>query len=252
MSLTAALAVAAAGLVAGAMNVIVGAGSLLTFPTLLAVGFAPVLANVTNTVGLVPGSMSGVAAYRRELRGQGRRAARLGGASVLGGLSGAALLLALPGTVFRRAVPVLIVVASVLMAVQPPLGRWLAKRGERHVHGGRPLLAWVFASAVYGGYFGAAQGVILISLLAIFIDDDLQRLNGMKNVLALLANATAALLFVVASHVSWEAVGLIAASSAVGGQIGGIVGRRLAPGTLRLVVVIGGLAVASLLFFKYW
>jgi hypothetical protein len=252
VSLTAVLAVVAAGLVAGAMNVIVGSGSLVTFPTLLAVGFAPIVANVTNNVGLVPGSLSGVTAYRRELRGQRGRALRLGCASVLGGLSGAALLLALPGTVFRRAVPVLIVIACVLMAVRPQVGRWLAKRGKRPVHGGLPLLASVFATGVYGGYFGAAQGVILISLLAIFIDDDLQRLNGVKNVLTLLANGTAALLFVVASHVAWEAAGLIAAGSVVGGQIGGIVGRRLSPDTLRVIVVIGGLVVASLLMVKYW
>jgi uncharacterized membrane protein YfcA len=138
------------------------------------------------------------------------------------------------------------------MAAQPRIGRWLGKRGERPAHGGLPLLASVFATGVYGGYFGAAQGVILISLLAIFIDDDLQRLNGVKNVLTTLANGTAALLFVVLSHVSWEAVGLIAAGSSVGGQIGGVVGRRLSPGTLRVIVVIGGVVVASILFVKYW
>lgn len=252
MSPLAALAVAAAGLAAGAMNVIVGSGSLVTFPTLLAVGFAPVLANVSNTVGLVPGSFSGVTAYRRELKGQGRRALRLGCASVLGGLAGATLLLELPGTVFRRAVPVLVVVACVLMAIQPRVGRWLASRGERHVHGGFPLLGSVFATGIYGGYFGAAQGVILIALLAIFIEDDLQRLNGVKNVLALLANGSAAVLFLAASHVSWEVVGLIAAGSIVGGQVGGVLGRRLSPRTLRLVVVVGGLAVAAVLFAKYW
>ena len=130
MTPAAAVAVAAAGLAAGSMNVIVGAGSLVTFPTLLAVGYAPVLANVSNTVGLVPGSLSGVAAYRRELRGQGRRAVRLGCAALLGGLCGASLLLALPGTVFRRAVPVLIVVASLLMALQPRLGKWLSQTGR--------------------------------------------------------------------------------------------------------------------------
>jgi uncharacterized membrane protein YfcA len=252
VSLTAALFVAAAGLVAGAMNVIVGSGSLVTFPTLLAVGFAPVVANVSNTVGLVPGSMSGVAAYRRELRGQGGRALRLGCASVVGGLCGAGLLLALPGTIFRRAVPVLVVIACALMALQPRLAQWLTKRRDSQPHGGFPLLASIFATGVYGGYFGAAQGVILISLLAIFIDDDLQRLNGVKNVLALFANAAAALLFVIASHVAWEAVGLIAGGSVAGGQLGGLVARRLAPGTLRLVVVIGGLGVAAVLFVKYW
>jgi uncharacterized membrane protein YfcA len=234
------------------MNVIVGSGSLVTFPTLLAVGFTPIVANVSNTVGLVPGMLSGVTAYRRELHDQRGRAIRFGCASMLGGLSGGVLLLALPGTVFQRAVPVLIVVACLLMAVQPRVGQWLAKRGERPRHGGLPLLASVFATGVYGGYFGAAQGVILISLLAIFIDDDLQRLNGLKIVLTMLVNGTAALLFIAASHVSWEAAGLIAAGSIVGGQIGGAIGRRLSASTLRGIVVIGGLAVASLLFVKYW
>jgi hypothetical protein len=252
VSLTSALLVVLAGLAAGTMNVIVGSGSLVTFPTLLAVGFAPVIANVSNTVGLVPGSLSAVTAYRKELRGQRNRAIRLGCGSVLGGLAGAALLLELPGTVFRRAVPVLIVIACVLMALQPRITRWLTERGDRHPHGGVPLLGSVFATGIYGGYFGAAQGVILISLLAIFIEDDLQRLNGVKNVLALLANSSAALLFIVASNVSWEVAGLIAAGSVAGGQIGGIVGRRLKPATLRVVVVVGGLAVAGLLFAKYW
>jgi uncharacterized membrane protein YfcA len=252
VSLISALAVVASGLVAGAMNVIVGSGSLVTFPTLLAVGFSPIVANVSNTVGLVPGTLSGVTAYRRELRGQRGRALRLGCASLLGGLCGATLLLALPGTVFRRAVPVLIVIACLLMAIQPRVGRWLTSRGERPDHGGVPLLASVFATAIYGGYFGAAQGVILISLLAIFIDDDLQRLNGVKNVITLFANGAAALVFVVFSHISWEAVGLIAGGSVVGAQIGGIVGRRLAPAVLRVIVVVGGLAVASILFVKYW
>jgi uncharacterized membrane protein YfcA len=144
------------------------------------------------------------------------------------------------------------VIACALMALQPRLAQWLTKRRDSQPHGGLPLLASIFATGVYGGYFGAAQGVILISLLAIFIDDDLQRLNGVKNVLALFANAAAALLFVIASHVAWEAVGLIAGGSVAGGQLGGLVARRLAPGTLRLVVVIGGLGVAAVLFVKYW
>ena len=252
MSLTAALVVVAAGLVAGAMNVIVGAGSLVTFPTLLAVGFGPVVANVSNTVGLVPGSLSAVAAYRRQLQGQSGRAVRLSCASALGALCGATLLLALPGTVFRRRRAGPHRDRSVLMAFQPRLSQWLAERGERHVNGGPPLLASVFVTGIYGGYFGAAEGVILISLLAIFIDDDLQRLNGVKNVLTLAANGVAALLFVVASHVSWEAAGLIAVGSATGGQLGGIVGRRLSAGVLRVIVVVGGLSVAAVLFVKYW
>ncbi|MGO8873948.1 MAG: sulfite exporter TauE/SafE family protein [Acidimicrobiales bacterium] len=239
-----ALAIFAAGLAAGTVNVIVGSGSLITFPTLLALGYPPVLANVSNTVGLVPGSVSGAVAYRRELEGQGRRILRLGTASVLGGLSGAALLLALPSSVFKAVVPVLIAVAALLMAVQPRVSAWLERRGDRHVHGGTGLLVGVFLTGVYGGYFGAAQGIILVALLATFIDDDLQRLNGTKNVLALLVNAVAGLFFIASTHVSWSAAGLIAAGSIVGGQIGGRYARRLPAQILRGVIVVVAFGVA--------
>ena len=185
MSLLAALAVLAVGLVAGTVNTIVGSGSLITFPTLLALGYAPVLANVSNTIGLVPGSVSGAVGYRRELEGQRRRITVLGIASATGGLTGAVLLLVLPPTVFRSVVPVLILVACGLIAVQPRLARRVAAReGPERPHGGPFLFAAVYATGVYGGYFGAAQGVILIALLGIFLDDGLQRLNAAKNVLA--------------------------------------------------------------------
>ena len=185
MSALEALAIVGAGLVAGTVNTIVGSGSLITFPTLLAFGFRPVVANVSNTVGLVPGSLSGVIAYRAELDGQRGRLFALGGASMAGGVTGAVLLLALPGSVFRHVVPVLILVACVLVALQPRLSACLAERKDRPVHGGPVLFVTVFATGVYGGYFGAAQGVILVSLLGIFVADDLQRLNATKNVLAL-------------------------------------------------------------------
>jgi uncharacterized protein len=252
MSPLAALAVAVAGLLAGAINAVVGSGSLITFPTLLAVGYAPVLANVSNTVGLAPGSASAAIAYRRELAGQRSRVLVLGGLAVVGGLTGGILLLALPGTVFRRVIPVLLVVACVLIAIQPRVTRWLDARGERHPRGGPALYAGVLATAVYGGYFGAAQGVILMALLSIFIDDDLQRLNGLKNVLALVANAVAAVLFIVFSHIAWEAAGLIAAGSVTGGQLGALVGRRLSPQLLRTVILAVGLVAAGVLFDRYW
>jgi uncharacterized protein len=242
------LAIFAAGLGAGTVNVIVGSGSLITFPTLLALGYPPVLANVSNNVGLVPGTVSGVHAYRRELVGQGARMRTLGPASLAGGLAGAVLLLALPHSVFKAAVPVLVLVAAGLMAVQPRLTRWLADRGERHVHGGAPLVVGVFVTGIYGGYFGAAQGVILFSLLAIFIDDDLQRLNGTKNVLALIVNGVAGVVFVLVAHVSWSVAALIAAGSVIGGQLGGHYGRRLPTGVLRACVVAVGLSVSIVLF----
>ncbi|MGA2837226.1 MAG: sulfite exporter TauE/SafE family protein [Acidimicrobiales bacterium] len=247
MTAWAALAIFAAGLAAGTVNVIVGSGSLITFPTLLALGYPPVLANVSNTVGLVPGSVSAVVAYRRELGGQRSRLVKLGSASLTGGITGAVLLLALPHSVFKAAVPALILLASVLMAVQPRLSRWLAARGERHVHGGTPLLAGVFLTGIYGGYFGAAQGVVLIALLAIFIDDDLQRLNGTKNALALVVNGVAGVVFILVTHVSWSVAALIATGSIIGGQLGGHYGRRLPAGALRACIVVVGLGVAAAL-----
>ena len=223
-----AMAISAAGLAAGTVNTIVGAGSLITFPTLLALGYAPVLANVTNTVGLVPGTLSGTIGYRRELTGQRSRLTTLGTASVMGGLTGGTLLLALPGSVFRSVVPALILLASGLVILQPALSRWVARRrSEPRPHGGPLLFAAVYVTGVYGGYFGAAQGVILIALLAIFIVDDLQRLNAAKNVLTALVNGVAALLFVGASHVAWGVAALLAAGAVIGGQVG----ARLAGGS---------------------
>ena len=244
MSVPSALAVLAAGLVAGAVNAIVGSGSLVTFPTLLALGYPPVLANVSNTVGLVPGSLSAVVAYRRELSGQRGRLLRLAPLSVVGGVSGGILLLALPHQVFKQAVPVLVLAAALLMAAQPAVSARLERRGARGAHPTVPLLVGVLLTGVYGGYFGAAQGVILIALLATFIDDDLQRLNATKNTLALVANLVAGVLFVAVTHVAWEVAGLIAAGSVVGGQVGGRYGRRLPAPVLRWTVVAVGLGVA--------
>jgi hypothetical protein len=252
MSPWAALAIFAAGFAAGTINVIVGSGSLVTFPTLLALGYPPLLANVSNNVGLVPGTVSGVLAYRPELVGQRSRLIRLGTASLLGGLAGAALLLGLPGTVFRAAVPALILVACILMALQPRLSRRLQERGDPKAHGGTGLLVGVFLTGVYGGYFGAAQGVILIALLAIFVDDDLQRLNGTKNVLAMVVNTVASVLFIIFSTLSWSVVGLIAAGSIIGGQVGARIGRRLPAAVLRGVIVAVGLVVACILFAEWY
>lgn len=247
MSVPEALAIVGAGLAAGAINTVVGSGSLVTFPTLLAFGYPALLANVSNTVGLVPGSLSGVLSYRAELAGQSRRLVTLGVGAGLGALSGAALLLALPHDVFRRVVPALILVAAALVAVQPLLARWLAHRAERRPHGGAGLFSLVLATSVYGGYFGAAQSVIFIGLLGSFFTDDIQRLNAAKNVLALVTNAVAAVVFVVATHISWSAAGLLAAGAVVGGQVGGQVGRRLPPILLRLLVIAVAVTAAMVL-----
>ena len=240
-------AIFGAGIAAGVMNTVVGSGTLLTFPTLLAFGFNPVLANVSNTIGLVPGAVSGVYGYRAELGGQRRRVLTLGVCSLLGGVLGAILLLHLPASAFNDVVPVLIGLALVLVIVQPRVGAWAARRRQERGAGERPaggplLWAGVFAAGVYGGYFGAAQGVLLLALLGIAFTDSLQRINAVKNVLAGVVNGVAAVLFIALSHVSWTAAGLIAAGSVLGGQIGARVGRRLKPAALRAVIVCVGIA----------
>lgn len=244
-------AVFLAGIAAGTINTVVGSGTLITFPTLLAFGVPPVTANVSNTIGLVPGSVSGAIGYRRELEGQRDRLLRLGTASLVGGIAGAVLLLVLPAKAFETIVPVLILAGCVLVLLQPRISRWVAVRHEsREVaeHGGLWVWVLVLLTGVYGGYFGAAQGVLLMAVLGIGIHQEtLQRLNGTKNVLAAIVNGVAAVVFIlVAEDISWLAAGLIAVGSVIGGQIGATVGRRLPPLALRLVIVAVGLvAVAS-------
>jgi uncharacterized protein len=238
------LAVAGAGVVAGAVNAIVGSGSLVTFPTLLAVGFPPVVANVSNTVGLVFGSISGAWGYRRELRGQLRRTLTLGAGSAVGALVGGILLLALPTSVFDAVIPLLILLAVALMAFKPaPTGEHEPARA--HV---APATGGTFLTGIYGGYFGAAQGVILLAMLRLAFGDDLQRLNAIKNVLAGIANGVAAVLFIAVAHVDWTAAALIAGGSIVGGSIGSSYGRRLPEVWLRRIVIVGGTIVAIILF----
>jgi uncharacterized protein len=240
-----AIAIALAGVAAGTINTIVGSGSLITFPTLLAFGFPPLVANVSNTVGLVPGSASGVVGYRRELVGQRPRILRLGFAALLGSITGALLLHALPATTFARVVPFLILFATHLMAVQPRQAAYVARHRPQGAEHSLGLAVLVFLTAIYGGYFGAAQGVIFIALLAVFVRDDLQRLNGLKNVLALLINGVAALIFIAVAPVDWRVVALLAAGCIVGGQLGALVGRRMSPFVLRWVVVGVGLLVSA-------
>jgi uncharacterized membrane protein YfcA len=286
-----ALAIFAAGLAAGTINTVVGSGTLITFPTLLAFGYPPVLANVSNNVGLVPGVASGVHGYRAELAGQRRRVLRLGLASLCGGLVGAILLLVLPAGAFKAIVPVLIGIALVMVVFQPRLARWVAARqrsgraarpgadeatgaggrigpdGDRGPGGAgaaggagavsvaRPVLTdtavqvggpvlWVlvFLSGVYGGYFGAAQGVLLLGLMGVAFTDSMQRINAVKNVLAGLVNGIAAVVFVIATHIDWGAAGLIAAGAILGGQLGARIGRKLPPWGLRVLIICVGVA----------
>jgi uncharacterized membrane protein YfcA len=245
-----AVGVFAAGIGAGTINTIVGSGTLITFPVLLAVGLPPVTANVSNTLGLVPGSISGAYGYRAELRGQRDRLLRLGSASLTGGVLGALLLLILPADAFEAIVPVLIGIALLLVVFQPWLARTVAARRTKpaHAEGGLALLLGVFVTGVYGGYFGAAQGVLLLGLMGLLLADDLQRINATKNVLALVVNGIAAVVFVIDAPIDWTAAGLIAAGSVIGGQIGSRVGRRLPPVALRgLIVVVGLAAIVKLL-----
>jgi len=240
-----------AGVAAGTINTVVGSGTLITFPTLLAFGVPPVTANVSNTVGLVPGSMSGVFGYRRELAGQRSRVLRLGSASLLGGIAGALLLLRLPSSAFDAIVPVLIALGVLLVLLGPRIQRSVAARAESR--GGIPDhgVWWVWpavaATGVYGGYFGAAQGVLLMAVLGIGVADSMQRHTATKNVLALLVNAVAALVFIAVADVDWVVAGLIAAGSVVGGQIGAGVGRRLPPVLLRAVIAVVGVVALIVL-----
>ena len=245
------VAILAAAIGAGAINAVVGSGSLITFPTLLAFGFAPVVANVSNNVGLVPGNVSGAFGYREELTGQRGRLVRLGIASGAGSIAGAAALLALPPGVFKVVVPALIIAACALVVLQPRLSAWVAAHGkERAEHGGPILFTGVFLAAVYGGYFGAAQGVLLIGLLGIFLNESLQRVNAGKNVLVTIVNGAAAAVFLIFAHLNWLVVLLIAAGSSAGGLIGARVGRRLSPLVLRIIIVVIGLiAAVKLIFF---
>ena len=246
MTLWEAVAVALAGLAAGTINTVVGSGTLITFPVLLAVGYPPVLANVSNTVGLVPGSASGAIGYRAELTGQRGRLLRLGTASVVGAVIGAAVLLTAPESAFRTVVPVLIALACVLVVVQPAVSRRLAARGRNpRAHGGPLLYAGVLLTGVYGGYFGAAQGVLLIAVMGLLLDEELQRINAAKNVLAGLVNLVAALVFIAVTEIAWEAAGLIAVGSVVGGQLGAFLGRRIPPTVLRGIIVLVGIAAIA-------
>lgn len=244
MTLPEAIAIVLAGVAAGTVNTIVGSGSLITFPTLLALGYAPVAANVSNTVGLVPGALSGSVGYRRELAGQRDRALRLGAAAVAGGCTGALLLLALPESAFELIVPLLILLAVFLVAAQPRLSEVMARRRRVGRERTLALAMGVYLTGIYGGYFGAAQGVILIALLGIFLPDDLQRLNGLKNVLAFAVNGVAAVIFIGVAPVVWPVALLLAAGSIIGGQLGAMMGRRLSPGALRLVIMVVGTVVA--------
>lgn len=245
------VALLAAGMAAGTINTIVGSGTLITFPTLLFFGFPPLVANVSNTVGLVAGGFTGVHGYRSELVGQSRTLRRLVPVSFLGAVTGAILLLELPASAFDAIVPLLIAAALLLVLLGPRLQAWAATRHPDHDSLGRHLLmtVGVFAAGVYGGYFGAAQGVLLVGIMSVLMTVSLQKVNALKNVLGTVVNAVAAITFMLVApeRINWSVAGLIAVGALAGGYVGARVGRRLSPRVLRgLIVVIGVLAIAKI------
>ncbi len=253
MEVTAALAIFVAGVGAGAINTVVGSGTLITFPTLLALGYPPVTANVSNNIGLVFGGISGTWGYRRELAGQSDLVRRLAPMSLVGAVIGALLLLRLPESAFEAVVPVLIALALVLVLVQPRMARRAAaRRAPGTAPSGRVKAVLLLATAlagVYGGYFGAAQGVLLIGILGSLLTESLQRVNALKNVLSVVVNTVAAMVFLLVSPQNADPVviALIAGGSFLGGLAGARLGRWLPPVLLRaVIVVVAAIAIARL------
>jgi uncharacterized membrane protein YfcA len=251
-----AIAIFAAGVWAGGINVIVGSGTLVTFPTLLLFGYPPLTANVSNNLGMVAGGFSGIYGYRRELRPNKPILVRLAPASIAGALVGALLLLVLPAESFKAIVPALIALGLVMVVIGPRVQR--ATAAARHEEGSETMLSrilltvGIFFLGVYGGYFGAAQGILLVGLMGMILSDGIQRLTAIKNVLATLVNLMAALTFIaVATHrIDWSVVALISCGTFLGGYLGAQFGRRLPPSVLRaFILVIGSLALVKLLVF---
>jgi uncharacterized protein len=242
------VAVAAVGVAAGAVNAIAGAGSLLTFPVLVALGQSPLSANVTNCIGVVPGNVAGTYGFRSQLGGQRSRLARFALPAVAGSAVGGGLLLALPSHSFAIVAPVLVGAASVLMLAQPFIAQRVDRaRARRNALG---LAAAIFAISVYGGYFGSGIGVLFLAVLGIFVVDRLPRLNAAKTVLQALANGVAGILFAFLGPVSWWAALVLAVSTAAGGPLGARLSLRLPAAVLRPVIGILGLVAAGYLAYR--
>jgi uncharacterized protein len=243
--------IAVAGVGAGAINAIVGSGTLITFPTLVALGYPPVTATMSNAVGLVAGGISSTWGYRKELRGQWNRLRWQIPASFVGAILGAWLLLHLPEKVFTAVVPVLLIGALILVVLGPRIQAYARRRADDagrsldDVSPGRmtALVAGTFAVGIYGGYFTAAQGILLIGVMGVLLPESMQRMNGAKNLLSLVVNVVAAVAYTLVAfdRISWEAAGLIAVGSLIGGWLGARYGRKLSPNALRIAIVIVGL-----------
>jgi uncharacterized protein len=248
----AAVAIALAGLWAGLINAVVGSGTLVTFPLLVALGYPPVTATTSNALGLVTGTVTGAVGYRAELRGHGRRLAGYAVASLLGALGGTMLLLSLPPDAFETIVPILVAISVVLVALQPLLSRRLRSRATGAERSTPVLYFLIFLVGVYGGYFTAAQGIMLVGVMGLLTADPLQRLNAFKNVLAAVVNAVAGLVYAIVAPIDWAVAGILAASSVVGGLLGASVGRRLSPTVLRTTIVVIGTAAVAYLVLTRW
>jgi uncharacterized membrane protein YfcA len=248
------LAVAAAAVVAGLVNAIAGGGTLISFPMLTAVGVPTISANITNTVALSPGYLGGTLAQRDDLAGQRTRLLRLLPVAVLGAIGGSVLLLNTSESIFRRLVPILILGACALLAAQDRVRAWVVTRDEqraargataRHDSGIGPVgMLAVFGAAIYGGYFGAGLGIILLAVLGVVVDDELIRINALKQSLSFTINTTAAIRFLFSGEVVWTAAAVMAVGSLVGGTLGGRVASRTKPAVLRAVVIVLGVIVA--------
>ncbi len=244
-----------AGLWAGTINAVVGSGTLVTFPVLIALGVAPVVASMSNAMGLVAGTAAGAFGYRRELAGRGRQVLRLLPASVLGGVSGAWLLLHLPEKVFHYVAPVLLVLALLMVVFQPRLQDWVRNREANPEHAVRDkrhgilLIVLVYLAGVYGGYFVAAQGILLVGILGVFLTGTIQNANAMKNILVLGVNMVAAISYLLFAfdRINWLVVLLIAVSSTIGGLLGSKVGRKLSPRLLRAVIFSLGIVALAVM-----
>ncbi|MFP5310845.1 MAG: sulfite exporter TauE/SafE family protein [Actinomycetes bacterium] len=255
MELFSSIIVSIAGLWAGTINAVVGSGTLVTFPVLIALGVAPVVASMSNAMGLVAGTAAGAFGYRRELAGRGRQVLRLLPASVLGGISGAWLLLHLPEKVFHYVAPVLLVLALLMVVFQPRLQDWVRNREANPEHAVRDkrhgvlLIVLVYLAGVYGGYFVAAQGILLVGILGVFLTGTIQNANAMKNILVLGVNMVAAISYLLFAfdRINWLVVLLIAVSSTIGGILGSKVGRKLSPKVLRAVIFSLGIVALAVM-----
>ena len=250
MSVETIVLLAAAGFLAGALNAAAGGGSLISFPALIAVGYPPLTANVTNNIAVAPGYVTGATGYRRELRGQGHRILPLTVASTIGSLVGVGLILISSQSAFESIVPFLVLAACVLLAFQPAITRRLEEHSGDRDRPGSGVLAGQALGAVYGGYFSAALGVVVLAVLGLAFDDTLQRLNALKALLQLIIGAVSAVGFALVTPVAWTAVAVVAPASVVGGEVGARLARRVSDRALRVGIVTYGVACAVWLFVR--